>query len=58
MEHASIHKYDPLCNVKMSIFLSHCVRISDAYRKNFISVTTAEKIGKENSLQKCIDLKA
>lgn len=26
MKHASIHKYDPLCNVKMSIFLSHCAR--------------------------------
>lgn len=35
MEHASIHKYDPPCNIKISIFLSHCVRNIWCIQKEF-----------------------
>lgn len=56
IKHASIHKYGPLCNTKISIFLFHCVRDIWCIRKNFICFTT-EKMGEANSLQKCIGLK-
>lgn len=46
MKHASIHEYDPLCNIKISIFLSHCARDIWCIQKEFHLLNYRRENGK------------